>query len=215
MTSKQITGYLNRKNRLSIPRIGTLVRLPDDGRVAFTRLQTDDGDILAGLVAEEEHLSSEQARQEVNRFVKEVEDTTAAGHRYPVSGLGWFYADPQGTVRFEYDPSAAAATNSDAGPVRKESAVPAARPPERMPAEHARGSAAVQAVRKDYPTREERPQISIRRPRKRGMDRTIIAAIIALIIALGVLLYGYFAKPSPELRLDTGQTEMPQAPETT
>ncbi len=211
MTSKQITGYLNRESRLSIPGIGTLARRPGGEGVAFTRLQTDDGDILAGLVAEEEHLSSEQARQEVSRFVKDVEDTTASGRRYPVSGLGWFYADPQGAVRFEYDPSAAAPTNSVAEPVRKET--PAAT--DRAPVASAKDTAAVQTVRKDYPTREERPQINIRRPRKRGMDRTIIVAIIALIIALGVLLYGYFAKPSPELRLDTGQTEMPQTPETT
>lgn len=95
-------GFLSQYKPAEIhPQSGTFI--PPSKSIIFNPDLRQRDETLARHVATLLGITKEEARYEVERFVRSVWEQLGRGERFPVEGVGFFYLDPLGTVRFQVD----------------------------------------------------------------------------------------------------------------
>ena len=196
-----IAEFLRTHKRLVVPQLGAFIVKAPGGEILFSELFKRDDGVLRGLL-------TAAGASEIDRLIFDLRHAVQHGGVYLVAGLGTFSAGANGTLTFAYDPQAGAA----AGPA---SALPAGSAVEteasgepaadRTVASGTGGSDAVGRGR--TPRYEPDPCVkglTYGRPVKttdaytfvgsksaRRIDAFLIVAIVAALLAVGVIVYGY------------------------
>lgn len=202
-----IAEFLRTHKRLVVPQLGAFIVKAPGGEILFSELFKRDDGVLRGLLTAA-GASEIEAAGAIDRLIFDLRHAVQHGGVYLVAGLGTFSAGANGTLAFAYDPQAGAA----AGPASAGSAVetgasgePAA---DRTVASGAGGSVGSNAVGRGRTPRYE-PDPCVKgltygRPVKttdaytfvgskpaRRIDAFLIVAIVAALLAVGVIVYGY------------------------
>lgn len=177
-----IANYLrDNHRRLVVPDFGAFV-VKESGEVLFSELlKTDDG-VLRGLLAAG-GLSELECAGLIDRFIFDVRNALSEKGRFDMGGFGGLTVGADGEIRF-VSPAAAPTEKTVVKP-----AVPkAAQPSKNVVSKPDTFRAKTQFER-------ERPKFAAprrREPRKRGMDWFVVAAVVVLLAAVAVIVYGYF-----------------------
>mgnify|MGYP001536794024 CR=1 FL=1 len=192
-----IAEFLRTHKRLVVPQLGAFIVKAPGGEILFSELFKRDDGVLRGLLTAA-GASEIEAAGAIDRLIFDLRHAVQHGGVYLVAGLGTFSAGANGTLAFAYDPQAGAA----AGPASGE---PAA---DRTVASGAGGSSGSDAVGRGRTPRYE-PDPCVKgltygRPVKttdaytfvgskpaRRIDAFLIVAIVAALLAVGVIVYGY------------------------
>ena len=201
-----IAEFLRTHKRLVVPQLGAFIVKAPGGEILFSELFKRDDGVLRGLLTAA-GASEIEAAGAIDRLIFDLRHAVQHGGVYLVAGLGTFSAGANGTLTFAYDPQAGAA----AGPA---SALPAGSawrsPQSRLPpaAQAGRGQDLRDAVGRGRTPRYE-PDPCVKgltygRPVKttdaytfvgskpaRRIDAFLIVAIVAALLAVGVIVYGY------------------------
>lgn len=192
--------YLATHKRLVIPQLGALIIKEPDRTVVFSELLKRDDGVLRGLLAAK-GLSPIEAAGAIDRFVFEVRHAAEHGQCHTAPGLGLFTAGPNGTIRFRHTPSAASrqaaaeqTTDAKQEPAREprqeEPAVqPAARGEKTAP--RITPDPSVKGLRYGKPIRTTNAYTYVRATKRRRPDKFLVMALIAVLIAVGAIVYGY------------------------
>ena len=194
-----IAEFLRTHKRLVVPQLGAFIVKAPGGEILFSELFKRDDGVLRGLLTAA-GASEIEAAGAIDRLIFDLRHAVQHGGVYLVAGLGTFSAGANGTLAFAYDPQAGAA----AGPA---SAAPAGSAVE-TGASGAGGSVGSNAVGRGRTPRYE-PDPCVKgltygRPVKttdaytfvgskpaRRIDAFLIVAIVAALLAVGVIVYGY------------------------
>lgn len=210
-----ITDYLKSHKRLVIPQLGVfLVKEPGKSLVFSELMKRDDGVLRELLCAR--GLSEIEASGRIDRFVFEVRHAVEGGSEYPLAGFGTMKPGPNGTIAFEYKPA-----EGEAAAVPSEPEVPAETPSAtshidtaRM-AETMRTAFREEAARSAADSEEETPRsvsagvtpepaprrkpaytleeaYADHQPPKRKMDRFLLIAIVAAVLAIAAIAFGFW-----------------------
>ena len=204
-----IAEFLRTHKRLVVPQLGAFIVKAPGGEILFSELFKRDDGVLRGLLTAA-GASEIEAAGAIDRLIFDLRHAVQHGGVYLVAGLGTFSAGANGTLTFAYDPQAGAA----AGPA---SALPAGsaveteasgEPADRTVASGTGGSVGSDAVGRGRTPRYE-PDPCVKgltygRPVKttdaytfvgskpaRRIDAFLIVAIVAALLAVGVIVYGY------------------------
>ena len=184
MIDSIIVEYLKGHRRLVIPKLGTFFVKESDGEVLFSELMRGDDGTLRGLV-KARGVGDIEAAGVIDRFVFEVRHSLDQGRGYSIAGLGSFERGERGAIVFRWKDA------PDGGKV----VVPrtAAARQEPSPARGVPVSAAVDSGRQaSIPdVRSEAPRIRIRKPRRRSSNMFLVVAVITVLAAVAVMVYGY------------------------
>ena len=205
-----IAEFLRTHKRLVVPQLGAFIVKAPGGEILFSELFKRDDGVLRGLLTAA-GASEIEAAGAIDRLIFDLRHAVQHGGVYLVAGLGTVSAGANGTLTFAYDPQAGAA----AGPA---SALPAGSAVEteasgepaadRTVASGTGGSVGSDAVGRGRTPRYE-PDPCVKgltygRPVKttdaytfvgskpaRRIDAFLIVAIVAALLAVGVIVYGY------------------------
>ena len=193
-----IAEFLRTHKRLVVPQLGAFIVKAPGGEILFSELFKRDDGVLRGLLTAA-GASEIEAAGAIDRLIFDLRHAVQHGGVYLVAGLGTFSAGANGTLTFAYDPQAGAAAGTEA------SGEPAA---DRTVASGAGGSVGSDAVGRGRTPRYE-PDPCVKgltygRPVKttdaytfvgskpaRRIDAFLIVAIVAALLAVGVIVYGY------------------------
>lgn len=210
-----IAEFLRTHKRLVVPQLGAFIVKAPGGEILFSELFKRDDEVLRGLLTAA-GASEIEAAGAIDRLIFDLRHAVQHGGVYLVAGLGTFSAGANGTLAFAYDPQAGAAAGpASAAPA---SAAPAGSAVEteasgepaadRTVASGAGGSVGSNAVGRGRTPRYE-PDPCVKgltygRPVKttdaytfvgskpaRRIDAFLIVAIVAALLAVGVIVYGY------------------------
>lgn len=209
-----IAHYLETNKRLVIPQLGALLVKEPTRELLFSELIRRDDGVLRGLLLAE-GMTELAAQGEIDRLVFEVRHAVEEGREYAIEGLGVFYAGANSTIAFRGESSAAAAPASQpqiykpaSAPVEEkphepesEPTVEQEEPVEEHEAEepHLTTSAKmnpaphVKGLRYGKPPKNTDAFTYVDRPQPRGrIDGFLLVAILAVVMALGAMAYGYY-----------------------
>lgn len=217
---KVVVAYLLTHKRLVIPQLGAFIVKEPGRSVLFSELfKRDDGVLRKLLMAE--GMGEIEAAGAIDRLVFDLRHAALNGAGYLFYGLGLFTAGPDGTLSFAYDPHVGDATPDPATPApaadQTDPSAPvagnaekAARPDaeDRVPSVDAPAAADERPARGQKPLYAPDPYVkglTYGRPikttdaytfvghkaGKRHVDKFIIVAIIAALLAVGVIVYAY------------------------
>ena len=193
-----IAEFLRTHKRLVVPQLGAFIVKAPGGEILFSELFKRDDGVLRGLLTAA-GASEIEAAGAIDRLIFDLRHAVQHGGVYLVAGLGTFSAGANGTLTFAYDPQAGSAVETEA------SGEPAA---DRTVASGAGGSVGSDAVGRGRTPRYE-PDPCVKgltygRPVKttdaytfvgskpaRRIDAFLIVAIVAALLAVGVIVYGY------------------------
>lgn len=239
MLIRILSQYLASHKRIVVPQLGTFIAKDPGGRVLFSELLKRDDGVLRGLLREQ-GMGELEAAGEIDRFVFEVRHAVERGQEYRLDGFGAMKPGANGTIAFDYDP-APAETAADAGEGVSEHASDDASSPVSGADSKAGKPAALQpeklaeAVRTAFaephvsPSVKRNPDPSVRGLRygkppkttdaytyvghapRRKTDRFIWIAVLAVLIALGAIAFGYWHEQQ-ENRLEEPYAEQPVPP---
>ena len=197
-----IAEFLRTHKRLVVPQLGAFIVKAPGGEILFSELFKRDDGVLRGLLTAA-GASEIEAAGAIDRLIFDLRHAVQHGGVYLVAGLGTFSAGANGTLTFAYDPQAGAAAGSAVE--TEASGDPAA---DRTVASGAGGSVGSDAVGRGRTPRYE-PDPCVKgltygRPVKttdaytfvgskpaRRIDAFLIVAIVAALLAVGVIVYGY------------------------
>lgn len=195
MLIRTFTQYLESHKRLVIPQLGTfIVKEPGQSIVFSELLKRDDGVLRALLAAE--GMSELEAAGEIDRFVFEVRHAAEHGQEYTLKGFGVMKPGPNGTIAFAYEPSA-----REDGTVAGNAPQPVAEPrqeaapepaPKVTPSVKMQPEPYVKGLRYGKPRKTTDAYRYVDRPPRRGADRFVWVAVIAALIAVAAIAFGYF-----------------------
>ena len=196
-----IAEFLRTHKRLVVPQLGAFIVKAPGGEILFSELFKRDDGVLRGLLTAA-GASEIEAAGAIDRLIFDLRHAVQHGGVYLVAGLGTFSAGANGTLTFAYDPQALPAGSAvETGA----SGEPAA---DRTVASGAGGSVGSDAVGRGRTPRYE-PDPCVKgltygRPVKttdaytfvgskpaRRIDAFLIVAIVAALLAVGVIVYGY------------------------
>lgn len=201
--------YLRSHERLVVPQLGLFLVKESDRTVLFSELVRRDDGVLRALLVET-GMNELTAAGEIDRFVFEVRHAVEGGGEYAVPGLGVLRPGPNGTVAFEYRPLPAeelpSAPAAAPRPQAERRTVAAPHPaPKRAAVEQPDGDGphlsvsarmqpekCVEGLNYGRPIRNTKSFTYVDRPVRRRVDRFVAAAVVALLIALGAIAYGYY-----------------------
>ena len=166
-----IAEFLRTHKRLVVPQLGAFIVKAPGGEILFSELFKRDDGVLRGLLTAA-GASEIEAAGAIDRLIFDLRHAVQHGGVYLVAGLGTFSAGANGTLAFAYDPQAGAA----AGPA---SAAPAGSAVET----EASGEPAADRTTDAYTFVGSKPA--------RRVDAFLIVAIVAALLAVGVIVYGY------------------------
>ncbi len=213
MLTRILPQYLRSHKRLVIPQLGAFLVKEPEGTVLFSELVRRDDGVLRALLVEA-GMNPLTAAGDIDRFVFEVRHAVERGEEFAVPGLGVLRPGPNGTIAFEHRPlpaeelpPVAPAARSQGGHRAPTTAVPAApQPAPKKTADAGLGSEphisvsarmqpekCVEGLNYGRPIKNTKSFTYVDKPvRRRGVDRFVLAAVLALLIALGAIAYGYY-----------------------
>ena len=198
-----ITSYLAAHRRLVVPQLGTFAVKEPGRSIVFTELLRQDDGVLRGLLVAG-GMSPLEAAGTVDRFVFEARHAVSTAGRCELDGLGVLLAGPGGTMVFEYAPGTAArpvgapaaqgAGGRDARSVRPAphgEGAPAGEP-HLTPSSRLNPEPCVRGLRYGRPEKTTDAFTYVNRTPRRGFDKLLLLAIVAAVIALAAIAYGYY-----------------------
>ena len=181
-----IANYLrDNHRRLVVPAFGAFV-VKESGEVLFSELlKTDDG-VLRGLLAAG-GLSELECAGLIDRFIFDVRNALSEKGRFDMGGFGGLAVGADGEIRF---------------------VSPAAAPTEKTTEKTVVPKAVQTAKTVVSKPERERPKAAAprrREPRKRGVDWFMVAAVVVLLAAVAVIVYGWLcsAEQDDEAMMDS------------
>ena len=188
--SKIIADYLESNKRLVLPQLGAFIVKEAEGQIIFSELlRRDDGVFRSLLTAQ--GMGELEAAAAVDRFVFDIRHALQHGTPFILEGLGALLCGPDNTIVFKYAPSrgksdleAMAAREVHQEPIPEPSV---SRSATAQPDRHVKG------LRYDAPNKQRIAGYATgRRGRKRSIDKFLLLAIVAAVMAVSVMVYGYF-----------------------
>ena len=188
--SKIIADYLQTNKRLVLPQLGAFIVKEAEGQIIFSELlRRDDGVFRSLLTAQ--GMGELEAAAAVDRFVFDIRHALQHGTPFILEGLGALLCGPDNTIVFKYAPSrgksdleAMAAREVHQEPIPEPSV---SRSATAQPDRHVKG------LRYDAPNKQRIAGYATgRRGRKRSIDKFLLLAIVAAVMAVSVMVYGYF-----------------------
>lgn len=197
-----IANYLrDNHRRLVVPAFGAFV-VKESGEVLFSELlKTDDG-VLRGLLAAG-GLSELECAGLIDRFIFDVRNALSEKGRFDMGGFGGLAVGADGEIRFV--PPIAAPTEKT---VEKPAVPKAAQPSKNVVSKP-------DTFRSETQPERERPKAAAprrREPRKRGVDWFMVAAVVVLLAAVAVIVYGWLcsAEQDDEAMMDSLRWQIEQ-----
>lgn len=190
-----IANYLrDNHRRLVVPAFGAFV-VKESGEVLFSELlKTDDG-VLRGLLAAG-GLSELECAGLIDRFIFDVRNALSEKGRFDMGGFGGLAVGADGEIRFVSLIAAPTGKTVEKTVVPK--AVQTAKTVVSKP----------DTFRAETQFERERPKAAAPRrsePRKRGVDWFMVAAVVVLLAAVAVIVYGWLcsAEQDDEAMMDS------------
>lgn len=211
MLTRILPQYLRSHKRLVVPQLGAFLVKEPEGTVFFSELVRRDDGVLRALLVEA-GMNELAAAGDIDRFVFEVRHAVERGEEFAVPGLGVLRSGPNGTIAFEHRPLPAeelppvipaprpqnghraptAAAAAQPAPKKTADAAPASEPHISVSA-RMQPEKCVEGLNYGRPIKNTKSFTYVDRPaRRRGMDRFVLVAVLALLIALGAIAYGYY-----------------------
>lgn len=190
--SKIIAAHLESNKRLVVPQLGAFIVKEADEKIIFSELlRRDDGVFRSLLMAQ--GMGEMEAAAAIDRYVFDIRHALQHGTPFILEGLGALLCGPDNTIVFKYAPSREK-SDLEAMAAREvhQETIPeptVSRSATAQPDRHVRG------LRYDAPPKRRPVGYAPggKRPgRKRGVDKFLLLAILAALLAVGVMVYGYF-----------------------
>lgn len=205
-----IAEYLRTHKRLVVPQLGAFIVKAPGGEVLFSELFKRDDGVLRGLLTAG-GASQIEAAGAIDRLIFDLRHAVQNGGRYTIEGVGTFSAGANGALAFAGEASADAAAQSAPAPAAvAEEGAPAACAPAASgePAAAAAGSAAsdpldggrrpryepdpcVKGLTYGRPVKSTDAYTLVGSKPARRIDTFLIVAVVAALLAVGVIVYGY------------------------
>lgn len=191
--SKIIADYLESNKRLVLPQLGAFIVKEAEGRIIFSELlRRDDGVFRSLLMAQ--GMGEMEAAAAVDRFIFDIRHALQHGTPFILEGLGALLCGPDNTIVFKYAPSRGK-SDLEAMAAREihQESIPepsVSRSATAQPDRHVKG------LRYDTPPKNRIAGYAPagRRGRKRSVDKFLLLAIAAAVMAVSVMVYGYFVE---------------------
>lgn len=215
-----LTHYLESHKRLVVPQLGTFIVKEPGRSVLFSELLKRDDGVLRGLLRAE-GLGELEAAGEIDRFVFEVRHAVEHGQEYRLEGFGVMKPGPNDTIAFVYEPHPAAQEEpaeekGRAKQVQPEKVAEAVKTafaePRVSPSVKMNPDPSVRGLRYGKPPKSTDAYKYVDRPPRRRADRFIWIAVIAAVVALAAIAFGYWHEER-EKRIEAELLETPAAVE--
>lgn len=203
MLVQTITRYLQFHKRLVVPQLGAFIVKEPSGNVVFSELFRRDDGVLRGLL-QAGGMSELEAAGAIDRFVFEIRLAVQDGGAYRMEGFGFFRPGPNETLAFVCEPAAAVtADRAEQAPVELREQPPMQEQEAEMPAEKFAGDPhipsgstlqpdpSLKGLRYGKPLRTTAAYTYVEGRKRRKTDRFVLVAIIAAIIAVAAIAFGY------------------------
>lgn len=207
-----VSQYLESHKRLVVPQLGTFIVKEPGRSVLFSELLKRDDGVLRGLLCEE-GLNEMEAAGEIDRFVFEVRHAVEHGREFPLEGFGTMKPGPNGTIAFLFEPRpepsepaepAVPAAPADAAPRREVYVEPRISPSVKLNPEPY-----VKGLRYGKPHKTTAAYTYVDKPPRRRTDRFLVVAILAAVIAVAAIAFGYW-RQARENRAESAYPEQVQ-----
>ena len=192
-----IAEFLRTHKRLVVPQLGAFIVKAPGGEILFSELFKRDDGVLRGLLTAA-GASEIEAAGAIDRLIFDLRHAVQHGGVYLVAGLGTFSAGANGTLAFAYDPQAGAAAGpASAAPAGSAVETGASGEPaaDRTVASGTGGSVGSDAVGRGRtygrPVKTTDAYTFVGSKSARRIDAFLIVAIVAALLAVGVIVYGY------------------------
>jgi hypothetical protein len=215
--TKHIVYYLQYHRRLVIPQLGAFIVKEWGKEVLFSELfKRDDGALRKYLV--ENGFNEIEAAGAIDHLVFDIRHDTQEGTPFAIPGLGTLYRNEQGALLFDYRPATTTtgqavgqtaqpdetAPTSTAQNGKAEPSEPEEKVDETTPHLHTEyADPAVKGLTYGRPIKSTNPYLNRNKP-ARQIDKFMIVAIVAAVLAVAAIVYGYFC----ENRADEYEYEM-------
>lgn len=218
-----IADFLRTHKRLVVPHLGAFIAKTPGGEVVFSELLRRDDGVLRGLLTAA-GASEIEAAGAIDRLIFDLRHAVRHGGEYTVEGVGVFSAGANGALAFVHEPQADVAATP--APAQTAAPVAAAEQSGGSAADAAETSGAGGSDESNDAGRERRslyePDPCVKgltygRPLKttdaytrvgskpaRRIDTFLIVAIVAALLAVGVIVYVYIG----DRRAKQMQTEL-------
>lgn len=192
-----IINYLESHKRLVVPQLGAFI-VKEPGQVLFTELLKRDDGVLRNLLREE-RMNELEAAGEIDRFVFEIRHAVEHGREYPIEGFGTMKPGPNQTIVFVHAPTRQHAAETTSGAALPHPAPagatqqPGDASPRVSPSVKLNPEPCLKGLRYGKPPKNTNAYTFVgSAPRKRRTDRFVWIAVIAAVIALAAIAFGYF-----------------------
>lgn len=175
MLNRIIANRLKESRRLVIPKLGAFIVKEPDGKILFSELLRGDDGVLRGLI-KASGVGDIEAAGVIDRYVFEVRNTLDRGRSYEIGDLGALRRSENGAIVFVQSPTSE---------VRPNASVRSGHP-------YVAPAAYSAETEREQPSANETtaPRRVVKRRRK--ADAFIVAAVIIAVLAVAVMVYGYF-----------------------
>lgn len=183
--------------------MGAFIVKQPDGNVLFSELFRRDDGVLRGLL-QSAGMTELEAAGAVDRFVFEIRHAVQDGGEYRMEGFGVFRPGPNDTLAFVYEPAPAMSDEPVKVPELDGSGAKTQTVPEQKPSEDVPETASaapagsvlqpdpsLKGLRYGKPLKTTDAYTYAKRKRRRKTDRFLLVAIIAAIIAVAAIAFGY------------------------
>lgn len=211
-----IINYLESHKRLVVPQLGAFI-VKEPGQVLFTELLKRDDGVLRNLLREE-RINELEAAGEIDRFVFEIRHAVEHGREYPIEGFGTMKPGPNQTIVFVHAPTrqhAAEPASGTAGPhpaPTGSTQQPGDASPRVSPSVKLNPEPCLKGLRYGKPPKNTNAYTFVGHAPRKRTDRFVWIAIIAAVIALSAIAFGYF-RETREKRQEATSVEL-TAPQT-
>jgi nucleoid DNA-binding protein len=209
MVGKIISEYLQAGHKkVTVPGFGTFMR-KDSGEVIFVDLIRKDDGLLRELVEDYGNYNEVEAMALVDRFIFEIKHDIERTGSVTIADFGTMFLDEKGIYQFDYSPKIApvketAVQESLFGDGKLDSSQ-AEKPIAQKPVEQPRTVAQkpMKQPRTVAQSPSTHPRSTTQRPAKGKtgkVDKWIVIAIIAGVIAVAIIVYGLSGSGMPFLQ---------------
>lgn len=233
MLIRILSQYLTSHKRIVVPQLGTFVVKDPGGSVLFSELLKRDDGVLRGLLREQ-GMGELEAAGEIDRFVFEVRHAVEHGEEYRLKGFGVIKPGANGTIAFDYEPAPVRTADEAADEVSGQGAAvpspeegtkeadPVMLPPEKLaeavrtafaephlsPSVKMNPDPSVRGLRYGKPPKTTDAYTYVGPARRRTTDRFIWIAVLAALMALGAIAFGFW-NDERQKRLEAEYLEVP------
>lgn len=217
-----IAAYLRTHKRLVIPQLGAFIVKTPGREVLFSELFKRDDGILRALLTDG-GTGEIEAAGAIDRLVFDLRHAVQNGGEYVIDGLGAFKGGDNGALSFVYDPTAglspmqtAAPTSAPPHPTASSSAASGGTG---SPADDRIGrrrearygpDPCVKGLTYGRPVKTTDPYTLTGNKPARRVDKFIVVAVIAALLAIGAIVYGYLLESRTEKERMIYPEELPE-----